>query len=108
MKVRCSRALHCNCPDNLGPDDINNINIAYASEHLPHCIVPLKPAALLGAVSLMLSELPPCKDLKKLLNVIEALLVPEPPYQQCLAENFSKYSHCNPDFRYTLQVKLNQ
>ena len=86
MKVLCSRALHCNYPDNLGPDDINNINIAHASEHLPHCIVPLKPTALLGVVSLRLSELPPYKDLKKLLNVIKALLISESPYQQCLRE----------------------
>lgn len=79
-KVLCSRALCCNCPDNLGPDDINNTNTACAREHLPRCRI-----LLLGVVSLALPELPPCKDLK-LLNVIEALLIPEPLYQQCLGE----------------------
>jgi len=82
MKELCSRALHCNCPDNLGPDDINNISIAHASEHQSHHIVPLKPTALLGVLSLRLSELPPCKDLKKRLNAVKGLL--ESPYQQCL------------------------
>lgn len=63
MKVLYSRALHCNCPYNLGPD-INNINTAHGGKHLHHSVVPLKLTVLLELVSLRLSESPPYKILR--------------------------------------------
>lgn len=93
MEVLCWRALQCNFPDSPGPDDINNINTAHASEHLPafsalHCIFPLQPTPLLGVLSPRLSALLPYKNPRKLLKVFKVLVISQSPQQQCLWDSW--------------------